>query len=293
MALKPIVAPLARVYEKFFTILQRHNTQEYPKEQLHQLLDNLTKAHYITPQDHKLFEAVINFKDKIAREIMMPRVNLFCIPEEMPISQAALLLNHEGYSRIPIYKDSVDNIVGVLLYKDLLALYMQPKTQLQIDSPVKTLSKKVYYCPETKTISSLLQEFKKRQTHMAVVVDEYGGTSGIVTIEDILEEIVGRIDDEYDTHERLYRSGPKGSWIVDGQMTLFDLHNELNVELPQEDEYDTLAGFIFYHTGSIPTPGTTFLHESYEFTILKSNDRAVEEVQITPLKNHHVPHELH
>lgn len=282
----PVVFPLVSIYEKFFAILPQETQQEYPKEQLHLLIEDLATEHFITSQDKKLFEAVINFKDKIAREIMMPRVNLFCIPEDMPISQAATLLKTEGYSRVPIYKESVDNIVGVLLYKDLLALYMQGKPIAQLDTPVKNLSKKVYYCPETKTISSLLQEFKKRQTHMAVVVDEYGGTSGIVTIEDILEEIVGRIDDEYDTHERLYRSGPKGSWIVDGQMTLFDLQNELGIELPQEDEYDTLAGFIFYHTGSIPTAGTTFHHESYEFTIMKSNDRAVDEVQITPIKVH-------
>jgi putative hemolysin len=238
--------------------------------------------------DIRLLQSVMNFKNRIAREIMRPRVDLFCLPENISLKQAAELLQREGYSRVPVYRDTIDTIVGVLFYKDVLAKYAAAaeagtNREALLTTPVKTLVKKVYYCPETKKIGSLLQEFRKRQTHMAVVVDEYGGTAGLVTIEDILEEIVGEISDEYDEQEALFTSAPGGGWIVDARMNLLDVEEEMGIKIPQEEDYDTLAGYIFYRVGSIPQAGLVLHHDTFEIEILKSNDRMVEEVKIVPI----------
>jgi len=239
--------------------------------------------------DRRVLQSVLHFRDRIAREIMRPRVELFCLPEEITVQQAAQMLQREGYSRVPVYKDTVDTIIGVLFYKDVLAKYItatQSKDDREeiLSMPIKNLVKKVFYCPETKKIASLLQEFRKRQTHIAVIVDEYGGTSGLVTIEDILEEIVGEIADEYDIEETLFRPKVDGGWIIDARMNLLDIEEELGIIIPQEEDYDTLAGYVFYRVGSIPQAGLTLHHDRFELEVLKSNDRMVEEVSITPLQ---------
>ncbi|MGR3951999.1 MAG: hemolysin family protein [Chlamydia sp.] len=260
------------------------------KKQVVELIEELEDGQTITHHDKRLISSVFDFRHRIAREIMKPRVELFAIPETMSVSDASEKMLLEGYSRVPTYQGSIDNITGILFYKDLLSKYMQhaairdekrESKPLQVE--VKTLVKKVFYCPETKKISSLLQEFRKRQMHLAVIVDEYGGTSGVVTIEDILEEIVGEIADEYDDQESLYKPGPKGSWIVDAQMNLHHITEELGIEIPQGEEYDTIAGYIFFRLGTIPKSGMVLHHDLFELKILKSNDRMVEEILITPL----------
>ena len=258
-----------------------------PKEHLLELFGGIEGTW--TENDKRLFQSVLNFRNRIAREIMRPRVGLFCIPENLTLQQAAELLQREGYSRVPVYSDTVDTIVGVLFYKDVLSKFAAaadagPDRERLLATPVKALLKKVFYCPETKKIASLLQEFKKRQTHLAVVVDEYGGTAGLVTIEDILEEIVGEISDEYDEQEALFSPAPGGGWIVDARMNLLDVEEEIGIKIPQEEDYDTLAGYVFYRVGSIPQAGLVLHHDNFEIEILKSNDRMVEKVRITPVE---------
>lgn len=255
-----------------------------PKEQLADFLSGGT----VNEHDKRLLLSVVNFKNRIVREIMQPRVDLFCISEDLTLQEAAELLHKEGYSRVPLYRGTVDTVVGVLFYKDFLAKYVEAtesgvERERMLSTPVKSLMKKVLYCPETKKISSLLQEFRKRQTHLAVVVDEYGGTAGLVTIEDILEEIVGEIADEYDEQESLFKPAPGEGWIVDAKMNLLDIQEELGLVIPQEETYDTLAGYIVYRVGSIPQAGLILHHDQFNIEILKSNDRMVEEVKITPL----------
>jgi putative hemolysin len=258
------------------------STKEAPWDTLEKNEDPWTET------DKRLVSSVLNFRSRIAREIMKPRVELFCIPDNISLHQAALMLQKEGYSRVPVYHDTVDSIVGVLFYKDVLSRYAEAATagenrETLLSSPIKGLIKNVYYCPETKKISSLLQEFRKRKTHLAVIVDEYGGTSGLVTIEDILEEIVGEISDEYDEQENLFERLPGGGWLVDARMNLLDVEEEMGIVIPQEEDYDTLAGYIFYRVGSIPQAGLILHHDNFEIEITKSNDRMVEEVRITPI----------
>lgn len=258
------------------------------KQEIFDIIQEADLSNKLNLHDKKLIESVVNFQDRIAREIMVPRVDIFSLSADTSIRDAAKLLQEEGYSRVPVYKGTVDQIVGVAMYKEILNKYMdfaRTGDAKIIEAPIETIVKNVIYTPETKKISNLLQEFRKKQQHLAIVVDEYGGTEGIVTIEDILEEIVGRIEDEYDDDaEELYVSQPDGSWIVDARMTIIDAEEQLGLEIPQESDYDTIGGYIFHQAGSIPGKGFTIKLDTFQLEVLRSNDRRVEKVRIKPVK---------
>ncbi|MCC5832272.1 MAG: HlyC/CorC family transporter [Chlamydiales bacterium] len=260
---------------------------EEMKEAVVQILRAAGVKGRLNTSDKKLIESVIKFKDRIVREVMVPRVDLFSLTAETPIREAAKSLVEEGYSRTPVYRDTVDNIIGVLMFKDILELYMAclegKKEASLLDAPIDSIAKSVFYTPETKRVSQLLQEFRTKQMHMAIVVDEYGGTEGVVTIEDILEEIVGEIADEYDIDEELlYTAQPGGgSWIVDARMSILDAEETFNIHIPQEGEYDTIGGYIFHKVGSIPHKGLRIHHEDFDLEILSSSERSVDKVRIT------------
>ncbi len=238
--------------------------------------------------DQKLIESVLTFREGIAREVMIPRVDLFSLSADTPIKEAARLLIEEGYSRTPIFRNTIDNIVGVLMHKDLLSKYIEYERRGNdpsiLEAPIETIQKNVLHTPETKRLSSLLQEFRKKQMHLAIVVDEYGGTEGIVTIEDILEEIVGEISDEYDEEEALLHPQPDGSWIVDARLNLWDADEAMSIKIPQEGEYDTIGGYIFHVTGTIPNKGFVIHQNQFDMEILESNDRCVEKVRIKKIE---------
>lgn len=256
---------------------------------LHILLDANVKGKLATA-DKNLIRSVIKFKDRIVKEVMVPRIDLFSLPLETTIEQAARHFLQEGYSRIPVYQGSVDNIVGVLMFKDFLNLYMEAFEQKKdvsfANTAVTSLMKNVLYTPETKRVSQLLQEFRSKQTHLAIVVDEYGGTEGVVTIEDLLEEIVGDIADEYDEQEQtLYTTAADGEgWIVDAHMNLLDAEEAFSIRFPHKGDYETLAGYVFHQVGSIPKNGLVLHHADFNLEILSTTDRSVEKVKITPLK---------
>lgn len=258
------------------------------KQEIIDLIKNAQLGADINFHDKKLIESVLSFRDRIAREVMVPRVNVFSLSADTSIIEAAARIVSEGYSRIPVYRNTVDNVVGVLMYKDVLAKYREYQERGNdrsiLEVPIETIQKNVLYIPETKKISALLQEFRKKQVHLAIIVDEYGGTEGIVTIEDILEEIVGDIADEYDEEKQLLRSLPDGNWVVDAQMSIFDLEEQLDIEIPQEGDYDTLGGYIFHCAGAIPSRGFMIHQDAFELEVLKSSERAIEKVRIKPLR---------
>ncbi len=263
-----------------------HEPSQEAKQELMEIIEEFNMTTHLDPHDKKLIESVMGFKDRIAREVMVPRVAVFSLPEETTIEEAATLIYKEGYSRTPVYKETLDNITGVLMYKDVLAKYMEharkgDKTILQ--TPISTLLKNVLYTPETKKISHLLQEFRKQQVHLAIIVDEYGGTEGIVTIEDILEEIVGDIADEYDEEEALFIPLPEGGWLIDARMSILDIEEQLGIEIPQDGDYDTIGGYIFHETGMIPGKGYLIHKPGFEVEVIRSNDRRVEKLRIKSL----------
>jgi CBS domain containing-hemolysin-like protein len=254
-------------------LTDRSKLREMIREsELHQHLD---------PSDQKLISSFVNFKERVAKEIMVPRVDVFSLPAETSIREAARLFATEGYSRIPIYQESLDQIGGVVLYKDLLKCYTDPSQNLE--APLETIAKPVLYAPENKKIAPMLQEFRNKQIHMAIIVDEYGGTEGIVTIEDILEELVGEIEDEYDTEEtKDFWELPEGGWVVDAKMTLLDIEDQLGVRIPPNPEYETIGGYVFHCAGTIPSKGWRLSHDEFDLEVLSSNERSLKKIKITP-----------
>lgn len=285
IAFSPITLLFLRI-QKWIFPKQTDILLEHPykiKDKILELVLESDLHHELTLQDKKLLISVASFKDRIAREIMVPRIDVFTLSSTTSVYEAALSFAREGYSRIPVYKDTMDNIIGVLLYKDLLNFYIDSSSPKE--APIETLLKPIMYTPETKKISDLLQEFKTKQLHLAIVVDEYGGTEGIVTIEDILEELVGEIADEYDDRqeETLFKAHPLGGFIVDAKMNIIDIEKELAIVIPHSPEYDTLGGYIFHRAGTIPTKGWRIHHENFDLEILKSSERIVEKVRIIPV----------
>jgi CBS domain containing-hemolysin-like protein len=253
------------------------------RDKVLELLKETELGAWLDSTEQKLILSVVSFKERIAREVMVPRINMFSMADDTPMREAAHQFLTEGYSRIPVFKDTVDNIIGVLLYKDVLKIYIeQSDSPHSLDTRVGKLVKPVLYTPETKKISRLLQDFRSTQIHMAIIVDEWGGTEGIVTIEDILEELVGEIADEYDTGQQAqYSTLPGGGWIVDAKMSIIDIQEELGVNLPQSPEYDTIGGYIFNRAGSIPQKGWKIHHDEFDLEVLSSSERALEKIRIS------------
>ncbi|MBA2728151.1 MAG: CBS domain-containing protein [Parachlamydiaceae bacterium] len=292
-----LVFPISYIFLKLSHSLSRtflfDQFQEPAVQAKKEIIDIIERAELgpeINRHDKQLIESVLNFKERIAREVMVPRIHLFCLSSTTTIREAAGLLYSEGYSRTPVYKNNIDNIVGLLMYKDILIKYMEyvdkNHDEKILDMSIESLIKPPIYTPETKKLSNLLQEFRKTQVHLAIVVDEYGGTEGIVTIEDILEAIVGDIADEYDEMEQLYKAQPDKSWIVDAKLSILDAEEELDIKIPQEADYDTIGGYLYHRAGTIPLPGFIIHHEDFEIEVLSSSDRSVDKVRIRAL-----PHE--
>ncbi|MBP9841839.1 MAG: HlyC/CorC family transporter [Simkaniaceae bacterium] len=238
----------------------------------------------LDPLDKKLITSIASFRERTAKEIMVPRIDLFALPSHISAKEGALQCISEGYSRVPVYSDHIDHIIGVLNTKDLMHLYIKCVQQNDfnpLEVPVQELISPILYTPETKIISKLLQEFRSNKIHIAIVVDEYGGTEGIVTIEDILEELVGEIADEYDVDEEiLFRTLPGGGWVVDARMNILDIQKELKIDILLSPEYDTIGGYIYHKAGAIPGKGWRLHNDEFHLEVLSSTERAVEKVWI-------------
>lgn len=282
LPLWPFILFFLRIFKNILPTSQNSGSF-FIKNKMLEFLDDSELSPHISPQDKKLILSIISFKDRIARKIMVPRIDMFTLSSNTTIKKAAENFLEQGYSRIPVWKDTVDHVIGALYYKDLLNLYFVSNSNPEIlEQPIEKLIKPIVYSPETKKISHLLQEFLNQQIHMAIVVDEYGGTEGIITIEDILEELVGEIIDEYDDKEESqFVVLPSGGWIIDAKMTLIDIEEELGIKIPENPEYDTIGGFIFYKSGAIPSKGWNFHHNDFDLEVLSSSERSLEKIRIT------------
>ncbi|NQU75794.1 MAG: HlyC/CorC family transporter [Planctomycetes bacterium] len=223
----------------------------------------------------EMITSVIEFHDIRASEIMTPRTDIEALPVEAARDRCVAAVLGVGHSRIPVYEQSLDSVIGVLYAKDLLAVTDQEEFDL------RKIMRKPYFVPETKAISDLLKEFKAQKVHMAIVLDEYGGTAGLVTIEDLLEELVGEIADEYEkTEPALLRRVDDRTVEVDARMYIDDLNDELGIELPEEEDYDTVGGFVFSTLGYIPKANEQFDHEGINFTILEAEQRKINRIRV-------------
>jgi CBS domain containing-hemolysin-like protein len=219
---------------------------------------------------HRIFE----FNDTIVGEVMIPLIDVIGVQVHAKLSDVLEVIIKQAISRVPVYRDRVDNIVGVLLATDLLQLDPQQ------DFLIEKLIRPPLFVPTAMPINNAMPLFRKANISMAVVVDEYGGAVGIITAEDILEEVVGEIEDEFDPRKKLFRQVHENLFIVDARMGLKNLRDLLGLQLPEGD-YDTLAGYILTTLKRIPKVGETMHYKRYSFKIVKANDRAIEEVQLS------------
>jgi len=226
-------------------------------------------------EDADMIESVMAFRDKDVAEIMTPRTEVQALPATSTLIEAKEFIVREGHSRIPIYDENIDDIKGVLYAKDLLNL-----EERDMFDPLEVM-RKVPFVPETKRIPDLLAELREKKVHLAIVVDEYGGTAGLVTIEDILEEIVGEIADEYEPPEpEPIRRIDAQTLEVDARVHIDELNEELKIELPEDKDYDTVGGFLFSEMGKIPVAGEEMRYENVRFCILDAEERKINRLRV-------------
>ena len=229
-------------------------------------------------------ENIVDFKDEDVAGVMTPRTDIVAIDAEKNFREAVRQAVDAGHSRLPVFEETLDNIVGIFYLRDAIKV-MAAEDASRLTDPVTQHVREAYFVPESKAIGDLFREFKSRRLHIAIVVDEYGGTSGVVSLEDVIEEIVGEIVDEYDEEEEpTLRVVEKGKTLeVDARIHVSDLNEELSVEVPESDDYETIGGWVFSHLGRIPQTGDRFETEQLEITILAADPRRIERLRVKVL----------
>lgn len=236
----------------------------------------------IEVEEHGLIHGLVAFKSINVREIMTPRVDMVAIPNNIKLSDLIDLIKDSGHSRIPVYKDDLDNILGILYAKDLLP-YLNSELNLSTFELEKII-RECIFVPETKLISKLMHEFQEKNMHLSIVVDEYGGTSGLITLEDILEEIVGEIRDEFDDEEEEIVEVSENKFIMSGKVDIDEIEEKLNINIDVPDEdFETLGGFIFNHAGTIPEVGFSFSQYGYSYKVIEIENNRITKVEIEKL----------
>ena len=229
----------------------------------------------IEPNERELIQNVFDFDDRIVRQVMVPRVKISGLRADLSITATMDLLLKEGYSRYPVYENSLDEIIGIVHAKDIITTYVQKS-----DKGLREVMRPAHFIPESKPIDVLLREFQRRKTQMAIVVSEFGGTIGIVTLEDILEELVGEIQDEHDHEQQIVTLLDKQVYQIVAQSSIHDINKFVDVPFPESEEYETLSGMLTYHKSTL-REGDTFKLFNYKFKILRVNKTLPELVEAT------------
>ena len=247
------------------------------EEEIRQMADVAAEEEAIERDERRLIHSIFEFGDMVVREAMTPRTDMVAIDAAASIEDGISAAIDAGFSRLPAYEESTDNIIGLVFLKDLVALARASKR----NEPVRTALREAEFVPEQKRVAELLREMQTKQFHMAIVIDEYGGTSGLVTLEDLLEEIVGDIADEYDIEEPSVEHLPDGTLRVPGGTSIDDVSDELGVELP-DTEWDTVGGLVFNLLGHVPEEGECVRFQGLEFRTERVKGRRIVSVHIRP-----------
>jgi putative hemolysin len=285
--LSHLTAPLARTITRISWILAGRSGDidnsmlgVITEEDLRTYVDASEEGGALKEDEKEMIYSIFNLDDTLAREIMVPRIDVVAIEADTSVMKALDVFMEAGHSRIPVYIDNIDNITGILYAKDLLAHWRaggEPR-------PVQGLEREVYYVPETKPVSELLRELQRKKVQIAVVVDEYGGMAGLVTIEDILEEIVGEIQDEYDSEEFFMERISDSEYIFNARADLDDVNNIMSIDLPTH-ESDTLGGLVYTMLGRVPEVGDFVDVMGVRLTVLIVDGRRIGTVKIQCLKD--------
>ncbi len=245
------------------------------EKEIQSILEAGEERGFITRQEGEMIESIFEFKDTLAREIMVPRVDITCVSQDSSITDLIGVILERGHSRLPIFKDNIDHIKGILLAKDLLEFWNKPDTEIDLTKVLRP----AFFIPEAKKISDLLRDFVEKKIQIAIVIDEYGGTSGLITIEDILEEIVGEIYDEYDTQEPRLLPQEDGSVIVDARLEIENLADHFGIEVP-EGEFESVGGLMIHHLGKVPQVSDTVVTQNLELTVTAADERRVKQIRV-------------
>lgn len=234
----------------------------------------------LDPRRKEMIDGIITLSELNAKDIMIPRVDMVAVDSDTELKDLIKLIIDAGHSRLPVYDETIDNITGILYVKDLIKFISEKPKKFTL----KKLLHEPFFVPETMPLDELLLEFKVRQLHLAVVVDEYGGVGGIVTMEDILEVIVGEINDEYDTEElpEIEKKGP-ATWEADSRMLITDFNDELGLNIPTED-FDTIGGFVFDLFGRVPEKDEAVKYENISFKIKEIEGTKIMRITVTITK---------
>ncbi|MCK9266596.1 hemolysin family protein [bacterium] len=237
----------------------------------------------IEEEEKNMIDSIFSLGDTLVKEIMIPRVNIIAIQHNEPIKEIFGKIAKEGHSRLPVYKENLDKIMGIVYVKDIIA-HAFDDFGGQKEKVAENFMREAYFIPETKKVGDLLKELQGKKTQMAIVVDEYGGTSGLITMEDLVEEIVGEISDEYAKEIKELVHLADGSFLVYGGMEIEKVNDEIGLELP-EGEFETIAGFVLEHFGKFPIKGEGFVYGSHEFIVNDADHKKVRLVRIKKVKN--------
>ena len=271
----PIIFLISKATYFIFLITGAKESKDIPfvtREELRLIVKMSKKDSDLTSEEVTMIDRLFEFSHTKVKEAMIPLIEIAAVKNTATIDEVITLIEKKGYSRIPVYQERIDNIVGVINSFDLL-------NSTSPDELATPFIRKVPYVPESKPIDDLLIEMQKQRDHLAMVVDEYGGTVGIITIEDILEEIVGEIQDEYDRDQRLYRKTGKNIYVLNSRIEIDLMRELLSVSLP-EGSYETLGGFLLEQLGYIPKPGKVFKYDNLTITVLSSDERSIGNVRI-------------
>ena len=286
LAQKEILTPLEEgsdtgIWQRIASLLKfRHRkkpSQPDLQREIKQLIDVGEEEGLLSEDEGDMIESILSFRDTLAREIMVPRPDAVIISADTPIEMLLQLVIQEGHSRFPVHDGSIDNIIGVLHVKDLLSFWSQEHLNL------KDILRTPYFIPETKKISHLLRELRDKKSHMAIVIDEYGGTAGLVTIEDIIEEIIGEIHDEYDNDDILMAPTAEGDLVVDARLEIEKLLEHFSLEMPKGN-FESVGGFIISLLGRVPQAHETITHAPLEMTIESADARKIRKVRVRMLE---------
>ncbi|MCA9035087.1 MAG: HlyC/CorC family transporter [Planctomycetaceae bacterium] len=253
------------------------------EDELRAVVDEGHREGVLQSNASRMIHRVVDLQSEDVAAIMTPRTDMVTIPRETVLQEALSILVEQGYSRVPVVGKTIDDVVGILYARDLLAASLNPPEN-PAEATVDKYAREVLYVPESQGIETLLEKMQQQKVHMAIVVDEYSGVSGLVTLEDIVEEIVGDISDEYDDEEQpMISSQDDGSITVDGRFHIDDLNRELNVELPEDEDFDTIGGFLMSVRGHIPVQGEVIESHGLSFRVVEADERQLKLIQITRL----------
>src|SRR6266705_4475491 len=276
--LHPLIVTLSAITNTLVRLMggqMKHRGPFVTEEELRLLVSVGEEEGVLEEEETEMIHSIFEFADTTVREVMVPRIDMVTLEADATVDEAVDLALQAGFSRIPVYKESIDDIIGVLYTKDMLKQLREDHNTL----PIRDLVRPAYFVPETKKLDDLLREMQQKRVHMVIVVDEYGSVAGLVTIEDLVEEIVGDIQDEYDREEKLYEKVNEDIYIFNAKINIDEFNEIMDMELADTD-YETLGGFLYAQLDKIPNVGDTITFNDMIFTVLTTRGRRITKIRV-------------